>query len=226
MQSAQGDYDDAKFSIPLSTNLVARNLSDASNLHTESRIDSLTFRFKFMVYNSMAAKKFRGPFVITLFLELANLSFYPPCSPTSPWCRSREYKFHPWWRPFARSHRCCLMLSNQCYILFAASFAQKSALPAPSQLKHSLFPNFCQNPVNGQLPRTKWFCYHFNSHLAVIEYKKLHTIDVFMFAPGGVVSWFLVLSVCWSPSQPTLKMGWIITARIKFCVVIQQSGSY
>lgn len=50
MQSAQGHYRGAESSAPLSKNLVSLGL------RLESWIDSLTFRYKFMVQNFMAVK--------------------------------------------------------------------------------------------------------------------------------------------------------------------------
>lgn len=77
------------------------------DLHLQSDIESLTFRYKFVVHSFMAKKKKTPSTWLLFFLSssqlyvaVAYLSFSTPCSATSIWCHIDKFKFRRGDDPF------------------------------------------------------------------------------------------------------------------------------
>lgn len=76
------------------------------DLHLLSYIESLTFRYKFVVHSFMAIKKTRSTWLLfllcssKLYVAMAYLSFSTPCSATSIWCPIHKSKFRRGDDPF------------------------------------------------------------------------------------------------------------------------------
>jgi len=77
----------------------------------------------------------------------------------------------------------------QGFIAFVCVFPVSARLPSQifirsEQFRYNLGTNHFHvqmlplNRVNERLPQTKFFCYRSNSHLAVTEHERTHTIDV------------------------------------------------